>query len=86
MLLKGKLLRVCLRGFLAIALIEAVDAAGSVNKFLFSGEKRVTGRADFNMKVALARRTGLESLATSARDADFGIFRVNSWFHYFFSR
>jgi len=69
------------RWFLAIALIEAIDASRGIDQFLLSGKERMAGRTDFHVQVALFRGAGLESLAASASDVDFYVFWVNSWFH-----
>ena len=71
---------------LAITLVKAIDAARGVNQFLFSSKKWVTGRTDFYVQVAFAGRARLKGVATSTGDCDFSVFRVNSRFHYFFSR
>jgi hypothetical protein len=39
--------------FLAIALVEAIDASGSIDEFLFAGEEGVASRANFDVQVAL---------------------------------
>lgn len=67
--------------FLPVALVEAIDASRRIHQLLFAGEKRVTGRADFDVQVALLRGTGLERLAASTANSDIDVFWVNSWFH-----
>ena len=39
--------------FLAIALVEAIDASRGVNQLLFAGKERVASRAYFDVQVAL---------------------------------
>jgi hypothetical protein len=39
--------------FLAIALVEAIDAPGSIDELLFAGEEGVASRANFDVQVAL---------------------------------
>jgi hypothetical protein len=68
-------------GFLAIALVEAIDASCGVDELLFSGKERVAGGADFDVQIALLGRARLESLAASARYCDIDVFWMNSWFH-----
>ena len=66
----------------AIALVETIDASGSVHELLLSGEERVASRTDFHVQVALLGGARLERLAASAGNSDFDVFRVNSRFHY----
>jgi hypothetical protein len=68
--------------FLAIALVEAIDASRRIDQLLFASEERVTSRADFDVKIALFRGAGLERLAASAGNIYFDVFWVNSWFHF----
>jgi hypothetical protein len=49
-----------------ITLVKAVNATGRVNEFLFSGKKRVTFRADFDVQIVFHRRTGLERISAGA--------------------
>ena len=67
--------------FLAIAFVEAIDAPGSIDELLFTGEERVASRANFDVQVALLGRAGLECLAASAGNSYIDVFWVNSWFH-----
>ena len=69
------------RWFLAIALVEAIDASRGINQLLFAGEERVASRANFDVQVALLGRAGLECLAASAGNSYIDVFWVNSWFH-----
>ena len=39
-------------GFLAIALVEAIDASCGIDQLLFAGEERVASGADFDVQVA----------------------------------
>ena len=70
------------RGFLAVALVKSIHAAGGVDELLLAGEKRMAGRADFHMQVAFFGRTCLKSLTASTSNGDFRIVGMNSWFHY----
>jgi hypothetical protein len=49
-----------------ITLVKAVNATGSVNEFLFSGKKRMTFRADFDVQIVFHRRTGFERISAGA--------------------
>jgi hypothetical protein len=80
--------RWCFRGgfrrlLLAITPVKSVNASRRVNQFLLAGKERMARRADFHMQVVFSRRAGLESVPTSAGNSDFVIFRMNSWFHFF---
>ena len=68
-------------GFLAIALVEAIDASRGIDQLLFAGEERVASRANFDVQVALLRGAGFKALAASASNCDLDVFWVNSWFH-----
>jgi hypothetical protein len=70
-------------GFLAIALVEAIDASGGVDQLLLAGKERVASGADFDVQVALFGRARLERLAASAGNCDIDVFWMNSWFHFF---
>ncbi len=79
-----KLLCGCCRfgsGFLAIALVESIDASGGIDQLLFTRKERVTGRANFDVQIALLGRASLKGLAASAANVNFDVFWVNSWFH-----
>ena len=67
--------------FLAIALVEAIDASRGIDQLLFAGEERVASRANFDVQVALLRGAGLERFAASAGNSYIDVFWVNSWFH-----
>ena len=67
--------------FLAIALVEAIDAPGSIDELLFAGEEGVASRANFDVQVALLGGAGMERLAASAGNCYIDVFWVNSWFH-----
>ena len=69
------------RWFLAIALVEAIDASRGIDQLLLSGKERMASRTDFHVQIALFRGAGLERLTASASDVDFYVFWVNSWFH-----
>ena len=68
-------------GFLAVALVEAIDAPGSIDELLFAGEEGVASRANFDVQVALLGRAGRECFAASAANGYIDVFWVNSWFH-----
>jgi hypothetical protein len=68
-------------GFLAIALVEAINPSGSIDQLLFAGEERVASRANFDVQVVLLSGAGLERLAASAGNSYIDVFWVNSWFH-----
>ena len=67
--------------FLAIALVEAIDASRGIDQLLFAGEERVTRRANFDVQVALFSGARLERLAAGAGNSYIDVFWVNSWFH-----
>ena len=67
--------------FLAVTLIEAIDASGGIDQLLFAGKERVASRTDFYVQVTLAGRAGLEYLAARAGNGYFVVFGMNSWFH-----
>ena len=67
--------------FLAIALVEAIDASRGIDQLLFAGEERVASRANFDVQVALFSGAGLERLAASAGNSYIDVFWVYSWFH-----
>src|ERR1041384_3163608 len=78
--------RLCRRfGLLAVTTVEAVNAPGGVHQFLLACKERMTGGADFDVQVVLARRACLEGLAASAGDRDFVILWMGSFFHNFLS-
>ena len=72
------------RGFLPVAFVKAIHASRGVYQLLLTGEKRMAGRTDFNMQVALFGGVCLKRLAAGASNRDLVIFRVYSWFHYSF--
>jgi len=59
---------------------EFLDSAGSIDEFLFAGEKRMTGgaNADFNI---LPRRTRVIDGTTGADDVGLVILRMNVRLH-----
>src|SRR5947209_2270576 len=82
-LLRGRL---CWRfGLLAVTTIEAINAPGRVHKLLLARKERVTGGADFDVQVVLARRVCLEGLAAGAGDCDFVVLWMDSLLHNFLS-
>ena len=68
-------------GFLAIALVEAIDASCGVDQLLLAGKERVASRTNFDVQVTFLGRASLEGLAARAGDGDINVFWVNSWFH-----
>ena len=68
-------------GFLAIALVEAIDASCGIDQLLFSRKERVAGRTDFDVQVTFLGGASFEGLAARAGDVDFDVFWMNSWFH-----
>src|SRR5436305_6582276 len=67
---------------LTITPIETIHASRRVNQFLLARKKRMASRTNLNVQIPFARRARLKSLATSASDSDFLIFRMNSGFHF----
>jgi hypothetical protein len=72
-------------GFARIALsvfaAETFDATGGVHKLLLTGEKRMTGGADFYADIALVRGSGGKRVATGAMHVNFVIAGMNGCFH-----
>jgi hypothetical protein len=65
-----------------VTLVKSVYASCRVDQFLLASKKRVASRADFHMKVALPRGTGLKSLAAGAGHSYLVICGMNLWLHY----
>ena len=70
-----------LGGFLAVTLVEAIDASCGIDELLFTREERVASRTDFDVQVTFLGRASLKSLAARAGDCYINVFGVNSWFH-----
>ncbi len=68
-------------GFLAIALVEAIDASRRIDQLLLAGKERVASRTNFNVQVTFLGGASLERLAARAGDGNIDVFWVNSWFH-----
>ena len=68
-------------GFLAIALVEAVDASCGIDQLLLAGKERVASGTNFNVQVTFLSGASLELLAARAGDGNINVFWVNSWFH-----
>ena len=68
--------------FLAVTLIEAIDASGGIDELLFAGKERVASRTDFYVQVTFLRGAGLERISTRAGNGYFVVFGMNSWFHF----
>ena len=49
-----------LGGFLAVTLVEAIDASCGIDEFLFTREERVASRTDFDVQVTFLRGASLE--------------------------
>ena len=67
--------------FLAVALVEAVDASCGIDQLLLAGKERVASGTNFDVQVTFLGRASLERLAARAGDGDINVFWVNSWFH-----
>jgi hypothetical protein len=68
-------------GFLAIALVEAIDASCGIDQLLLAGKERVASRTNFNVQVTFLGGASLERLTARAGDGNINVFWVNSWFH-----
>src|SRR5215213_3846425 len=73
------------RLLLGITLVEAINASGGVHKLLLARKERVAFRADFHVKLVLARRACGKSIAAGALHLDVAVVRVNSLFHFPFA-
>ena len=49
-----------LGGFLAVTLVEAIDASSGIDEFLFTREERVASRTDFDVQVTFLGGASLE--------------------------
>ena len=49
-----------LGGFLAVTLIEAIDASCGIDEFLFAREERVASRTDFDVQITFLGGASLE--------------------------
>ena len=67
--------------FLAVALVEAIDASCGIDQFLFTGKEWMASRTDFDVQVPFLGGASLERLATRAGNRNFNVFWMNSWFH-----
>jgi hypothetical protein len=67
--------------FLAVALVEAIDASCGIDQLLLAGKERVASRTNFNVQVTFLGGASLERLAARAGDGNIDVFWVNSWFH-----
>lgn len=74
-----------LKGLLLLAFrvlaAESLDAAGTIQDFLFSGKERMATGANFNVDVALMGRTGYEVITTGALNAHFVVSGMNGCLH-----
>ena len=69
--------------FLAVALVEPINASGGVDQLLLAREERVAGRTNFYVQIAFFGRTRFKGLATRAGDCHFLVRWMNLWLHYF---
>ena len=67
--------------FLAVALVEAIDASCGIDQLLFSGKEWMASRTDFDVQVTFLGGASLEGLAARAGNVNFDVFWMNSWFH-----
>ena len=67
--------------FLAVALVEAIDASCGIDQLLLAGKERVASGTNFDVQVTFFGRARLERLAARAGDGNINVFWVNSWFH-----
>ena len=67
--------------FLAIALVEAIDASGGIDQLLLAGKERVASGTNFDVQVTFLGRARLERFTARAGDGNINVFWVNSWFH-----
>ena len=68
-------------GFLAIALVEAIDASCGIDQLLFSCKEWVAGRTNFDVQVTFLSRASRERLAAGAGNCYIDVFWMDSWFH-----
>jgi len=68
-------------GFLAIALVEAIDASCGIDQLLLAGKERVASGTNFDVQVTFLGGASVERLAARAGDGNINVFWVNSWFH-----
>src|SRR5215510_4840954 len=68
-------------GFLAVALVEAIDASCGIDQLLLAGKEREASGTNFDVQVTFLGRARLELLAARAGDGNINVFWVNSWFH-----
>ncbi len=73
-----------LGGLLPVTLVEPINPSRRVYQLLFACEKRMAGRANFNVQIAFFRGVCLKTFAARAGDGDLVIVGMNSWFHYSF--
>lgn len=64
-----------------VALLEAVNASGSVDELLLSGKERMAGGANFDVDVLSGGRAGLDHASACALDLAIGVSGMNSFFH-----
>jgi hypothetical protein len=67
---------------IGILLHELLDPSCRVNKFLFAGEKGMTGRTDLHIHFSV-NRTKLHFVAAGTLSLNFMVFRMDIFFHYF---
>jgi hypothetical protein len=67
---------------LAVAFLEALDAAGGVHQLLLAGEERMACRADLGVDF-LEGRTGLKCVSAETLDSYIIVRRVDTFSHLF---
>jgi len=73
---RNELLLIFLGQMLGILLIELLDPAGSIDKLLLAGEKRMTGGTNFHVYFLLYR-TKFKLAAAGTLRSNFMVFRMN---------
>lgn len=67
--------------FLLILALEFFDSSGGVHQLLFTGEKRVAGRTDFNFLIT-DRVVNLKSISAGTGNGPQFILGMDSFLHY----
>jgi len=63
------------------AIGELLNAAAGVQYFLLTGVERVAFVANVGAQWSAQGRTSFERVTAAAGDCDYGVIRVNFWFH-----
>lgn len=74
----------CMHGLHSVFLLKFINTSACINKLLFTGEMRVTVRANFHAEILLDR-SGFKRIAASASYRRHEIFRLNFCFHWPFT-